>query len=210
MRTVVSIGSDQEGTLMEICNVLIVGIGGQGVILASNVLGEACIHAGIPVRSAETHGMAQRGGSVDCHVRIGSRFGPLIPKGGADILISFELLEALRFRHFLRRDGVMILNDLMVVPTSVFVQGLEVPQREAVISRLEGEKYMLIPASKLAEEAGSALTQNIVMIGAASPYLPIPEESLLEGVKQTVPAKTREMNTRAFHLGRTVAEEKAK
>lgn len=194
---------------MEICNVLIVGIGGQGVILASNVLGEACIHAGIPVRSAETHGMAQRGGSVDCHVRIGSRFGPLIPKGGADLLVSFELLEGLRYRHFLKRDGVMILNDLMVVPTSVFVQGLEVPQREGVLSRLGGEKHMLVPASRLAEEAGSVLTQNIVMIGAASPYLPIPEASLLEGVKQTVPPKTLEMNIRAFHLGRAAVAEKA-
>lgn len=187
---------------METCNVLIAGMGGQGVILASNVIGEACVHAGIPVRSAETHGMAQRGGSVDCHVRIGSRFGPLIPKGGADLIIAFELLEALRYRHFLRKGGTMVVNDLMIVPTSVFVQGLEAPRREDVLERLKGERHVCIPASVLAEEAGSVLTQNIVMVGAASPYMPLPEESLFEGVRRTVPPKTLEMNLRAFRLGR--------
>ena len=114
-------------------DIMIVGIGGQGTILASNILGEACLIEGRSVRGAETHGMAQRGGSVESHVRIDGKFGPLIAPGTADLLIGFDLLEGLRYSHFLKPEGKMVLSRRMVIPTSVFVQGLTIPSAEDII-----------------------------------------------------------------------------
>ena len=188
-------------------NVLIVGIGGQGVILSSNVLGEACIVEERSVRCSETHGMAQRGGSVESHVRIDGQFSPLIPPGQADMLLSFELLEALRYRHYLKPGGVLLVNDLLLIPTSVYVQKLPLPEREAILARLGEVHPGVIDARGLAEEAGSPLTQNIVMVGAASRHLPLASESLLEGVRRWVPPRTLSINQQAFELGRRAAGE---
>ncbi len=182
-------------------NVLIVGIGGQGVILASNVLGEACIAEGVPVRCSETHGMAQRGGSVESHVRIGGRYSPLIPPGKAEVILAFELLEALRYRHYLREGGTILCNDHLIIPTSVYVQQLPLPTREEIVDRLKGFSY-IIDARKLALEAGSPLTLNMVMVGAASSYLPLQRASLEAGLRAWVPPKTIEMNLKAFEAGR--------
>src|SRR5512136_1813994 len=102
-------------------DIMIVGIGGQGTILASNILGEACLIEGRTVRGAETHGMAQRGGSVESHIRIDGKYGPLIAPGTADILIGFDMLEGLRYSHFLKEEGRLVLNRRMVIPTSVFI-----------------------------------------------------------------------------------------
>ncbi|MDD1670000.1 MAG: 2-oxoacid:acceptor oxidoreductase family protein, partial [Methanomicrobiales archaeon] len=115
-------------------DLLIVGVGGQGVILAASVIGEACLIVGREVKAAETHGMAQRGGSVECHVRIDGRYGPLIPPGGADLLVAFELIEALRYRHFLKPGGTLIANRLVQVPTSVYMQKLDVPTEEKILA----------------------------------------------------------------------------
>ena len=101
-------------------DILIVGIGGQGTILASNILGEACLLENRHIKGAETHGMAQRGGSVESHIRIGGEFGPLITPGQADLLISFDLLEALRYSHYLKKGGKMVVNSHLVLPTSVY------------------------------------------------------------------------------------------
>ena len=191
--------------MKETCDVLIVGVGGQGVILASNVLGEACLAEGRPVKAAETHGMAQRGGSVECHVRIGGTLGPLIPPGGADLILAFDLLEALRYRHFLSRDGAMVVNRHMVVPTSAFMQGLPVPTVEEALEMLQDLQLCPLDADAKALEAGSPLTQNIVMVGAASLRIPLSAESLTAAVKRSVPTKTIEMNLRAFQLGRDAA-----
>lgn len=188
--------------MKESFDVLIVGIGGQGVILTSNVLGEGCLIEGRSVRAAETHGMAQRGGSVECHVRIDGQFGPLIPAGTADLMIAFDLLEALRYRHFLAPGGKMILNDHIVVPTSVYTRKLEIPTRESVLEALSGSDLTAIDAGGIAEEAGNVLARNIVMIGAASSLIPLKEESLLGAVRRNVPQKTVEINIRAFKLGR--------
>lgn len=186
-------------------NVLIVGIGGQGIILASNVLGEACIVEGVPVRCSETHGMAQRGGTVESHVRINSVYSPLIPPGYADLILAFELLEALRYCHYLKKDGKILVNDHLIVPTSVYVQKLAVPIREEIIERLERVTVRIIDARKLALEAGSPLTLNMVMVGAASPFLPLHRASLEEGVRRWVPPKTIEMNMKAFERGKEAA-----
>lgn len=183
-------------------DVLIVGIGGQGTILASNILGEACLIEGRHVKGAETHGMAQRGGSVESHIRIGGEHGPLIPPGQADLLVSFDLLEALRYSHYLKKDGVLVTNQRMVLPTSVFTQKLALPKDEEIIATLKKYNLRLLDADTLAADAGSPLSQNVVMLGAASSAMPLKPESLLEAVKRLVPKKTIEINVKAFESGR--------
>jgi indolepyruvate ferredoxin oxidoreductase beta subunit len=186
-------------------DLLIAGVGGQGVILASNVIGEACIIEGREVKAAETHGMAQRGGSVECHVRIDGRYGPLIPPGKADLLMAFELIEALRYRHYLKAEGKLVANRLIQVPISVFMQKLETPTEEKILARLADLDPCLLDADEIAVEAGSPLTQNMVMVGAGSPHLPLAVESLEEAIRRSVPEKTIDMNLRAFRLGRGAA-----
>jgi indolepyruvate ferredoxin oxidoreductase beta subunit len=186
-------------------DILIVGIGGQGTILASNILGEACLREGRSVKGAETHGMAQRGGSVESHIRIDGQFGPLIAPGQADLLLSFDLLEALRYSHYLREGGAMVVNRHLVLPTSVYMQNLEAPTEETIISELSRFRLCLLDADQIAQEAGSPLSQNVVMLGAASHSMPLKPESLLSAVKSLVPKKTIEINTRAFELGRQAA-----
>ena len=183
-------------------DILIVGIGGQGTILASNILGEACLIENRHVKGAETHGMAQRGGSVESHIRIGGEHGPLIPPGQADLLISFDLLEALRYSHYLKKDGVLVTSQRMVLPTSVFTQNLALPKEEEIIATLKPYNLRLLDADRLATEAGSPLSQNVVMLGAAASVMPLKPESLLEAVKRLVPKKTIEINVRAFEAGR--------
>ncbi|HMA04378.1 MAG TPA: indolepyruvate oxidoreductase subunit beta [Methanomicrobiales archaeon] len=188
-------------------DLLIVGTGGQGVILASNVIGEACMIEGRGVKAAETHGMAQRGGSVECHIRIDGQFGPLIPPGGADLLMAFELLEALRYRHYLKPGGALVANRLVQVPTSVYMQKLEVPTEEKILGRIADLGPCVLDADKKAVEAGSPLTQNMVMVGAGSLRIPLKQESLEEAIRRSVPPKTVDMNLRAFRLGREAAGE---
>jgi len=183
-------------------DILIVGIGGQGTILASNILGEACLIEGRHVKGAETHGMAQRGGSVESHIRIDGLYGPLIPPGQGDLLISFDLLEALRYSHFLKNEGKMVVNRHLVLPTSVFTQKLPVPTQDEIIEALKKHSLCLLDADKMAEEAGSPLSQNVVMLGAASPSIPISPESLINAVKRLVPKKTVDINVKAFEMGR--------
>lgn len=183
-------------------DILIVGIGGQGTILASNILGEACIIEHRQIRGAETHGMAQRGGSVESHIRIDGQFGPLIAPGQADLLISFDLLEALRYSHYLKKDGKIVVNSHLVFPTSVFTQKLNAPLDDEIIAALKKHPLCLLDADRLAAEAGSPLAANVVMLGAAAGTMPLKPASLLEAVKRLVPKKTVEINVRAFESGR--------
>jgi indolepyruvate ferredoxin oxidoreductase beta subunit len=184
-------------------DILIVGIGGQGTILASNILGEACLIEGRHIKGAETHGMAQRGGSVESHIRIDGMFGPLIPPGQADLLISFDLLEALRYSHFLKSGGTAVVSRNLVLPTSVFTQKLTPPNEEEIVAALKKRGGLcLVDADRIATEAGSPLSQNVVMLGAASQWMPLKPESLLEAVKRLVPKKTIEINAKAFAMGR--------
>lgn len=190
--------------MKESFDIIIAGIGGQGTILASNIIGEACIIEERTIRGAETHGMAQRGGSVECQVRIDGKHGPLIAPGQADLLIAFDLLEALRYSHFLREGGVAVVNDHLVPPTSVFLQNLPMPTAAEIPGMLSarGIRVTLIDAAAIATEAGSVLTQNVVILGAASHHLPLAVESLAQAVERSVPAKTVAINRKAFLLGR--------
>jgi len=185
---------------------LIVGIGGQGTVLASNIMGDACVIEGRHIRGAETHGMSQRGGSVETHIRIDGKFGSLITPGTADLIISFDLLEALRYRHFLKSDGTIIVNREMVVPTSVFSNKLPIPKKEDIENELKSgnAKVILVDALDIATKAGSPLSTNIVLLGVASHILPLAASSMLEAVRRNVPPKTIEINEKAFNLGKEV------
>jgi Pyruvate:ferredoxin oxidoreductase and related 2-oxoacid:ferredoxin oxidoreductases, gamma subunit len=182
-------------------DVMIVGIGGQGTILTSNILGRACVLEGIPVRGAETHGMAQRGGSVESQIRIGQQFGPLISPGNADLLLSFDLIETVRAAHWLKPDGSIFTSRDFVVPTSVFMQDYPAPTENMLLEMLGDKTYSIIDTRRIAEEAGNILTQNIVLLGAASPALPLKKESLQDAIKKTVPPKTVDLNLKAFYMG---------
>ncbi|AKB16412.1 indolepyruvate ferredoxin oxidoreductase beta subunit [Methanosarcina thermophila] len=189
-------------------DLLITGVGGQGAILASDIIGKAAVTAGLSIRAAETHGMAQRGGSVVNHIRIGQAYGSMIPKKGADIMLALEPMEAVRYLDFLKDGGVIIVNTQPVVPVTVTSGQAKYPEVSDILNSLS-EKYIVkaFNADELAFEAGSRLSMNVVMVGAVSGYLPIPKETLLESIKALVPQKTIEVNLRAFEAGRQKVEE---
>lgn len=176
------------------CDVIIVGVGGQGILLTSNVIAQAALDSGFDVKKSETHGMAQRGGSVVTHVRIGKEVhGALIPKGGADILIAAEPVEALRYMDYLSPEGKAIVNS-----RPIKVPGY--PAEDAVLAELKEQGALVIDAADLAVKAGHVLTQNIVLVGAASRHLPVNEEALKGAVRSIVSKKVEE-NLKAFELG---------
>ncbi|MFI5383256.1 MAG: indolepyruvate oxidoreductase subunit beta [Methanosarcina thermophila] len=189
-------------------DLLITGVGGQGAILASDIIGKAAVTAGLSIRAAETHGMAQRGGSVVNHIRIGQAYGSMIPKKGTDIMLALEPMEAVRYLDFLKDGGVIIVNTQPVVPVTVTSGQAKYPEVSDILNSLS-EKYIVkaFNADELAFEAGSRLSMNVVMVGAVSGYLPIPKETLLESIKALVPQKTIEVNLRAFEAGRQKVEE---
>jgi indolepyruvate ferredoxin oxidoreductase, beta subunit len=189
-------------------DLLITGVGGQGAILASDIIGKAAVTAGIPIRAAETHGMAQRGGSVVNHIRVGNDYGSMIPKKGADLLLALEPMEAVRYLDFLKDGGVVIVNTQPIIPVTVTSGLTKYPEVPDILEFLS-EKYIVkaFNADELAYKAGSRLAMNVVMVGAVSGYLPIPKEIILESVKALVPQKTIEVNLRAFDAGRQKVEE---
>jgi indolepyruvate ferredoxin oxidoreductase beta subunit len=186
------------------CDLVVVGVGGQGVILISNVMGKAALKAGYPIRAAETHGMAQRGGSVISHIRLGCEFGPLVPPGGADILLALEPAEALRYGHYLSRDGGALVNTRQVLPTTVTTGLSTYPPLEEILEPLRRicRNVKTLDATKLAATAGTSQAMNIVMLGALSKYIPLQEELLIESLSESIPAKFLEVNKRAFELGK--------
>lgn len=189
-------------------DLLITGVGGQGAILASDIIGKAAVAAGLPIRAAETHGMAQRGGSVVNHIRVGKDYGSMIPKKGADLLLALEPMEAVRYLDFLKDGGIILVNTQPVIPVAVTSGLAKYPDVSDIVDVLS-EKYIVkaFNADELAFEAGNRLAMNVVMVGAVSSYLPIPKETLLDSVKALVPQKTIEINLRAFEAGRQKVEE---
>ncbi len=189
---------------MDKFDLLIVGVGGQGVILASDIIGKAAVKEGLPVRSAETHGMAQRGGAVENHVRIGCRHGSLIPAGGADCLMSMEPLEALRFAKFINPKGVAVINTEKIVPVTVNLGKVAYPELDVVLDTMKGlcSEVKMENYTELAKKAGAVQALNVVMIGAVSRYLPVKPETLKEVIARSVPPTTVAVNLKAFDLGR--------
>jgi indolepyruvate ferredoxin oxidoreductase beta subunit len=185
---------------------VLVGVGGQGTLLASNILAEVGLAAGFDVKKSEVHGMAQRGGSVASHVRWHPEkvFSPLVGLGEADILLSFEKVEALRFAEFLRRGGTAVVNDMAIVPITVSSGSATYPGDEAltkVFAALDAE-LLMVPGERLAQEAGNVKAANVVLLGAVSKLLPLPEETWWECLAQRIPKKFLELNRVAFASGR--------
>jgi indolepyruvate ferredoxin oxidoreductase beta subunit len=186
------------------CDVVIVGVGGQGVILISDILGRAAVKEGMPVRGAETHGMAQRGGSVINHTRLGCRLSPMVPPGGADVLLALEPAEALRFAYFLKEKGVALVNTRPVLPVTVTTGRAQYPPLDRILSPLRDRfgEVKAFDATALAEKTGTAQAMNVVMLGALSRYIPLREELLLDALTQVVPKKHLEANRHAFAVGK--------
>lgn len=190
------------------CDIVIVGVGGQGVILISDVIGRAGVMAGKPVRGAETHGMAQRGGSVINHTRIGCRFSPLVASGAADVLVALEPAEALRFAYFLSPQGVALVNTRPVLPVTVTTGVARYPHLDEMLAPLEGlcRTVKAIDATALAKKAGTAQAMNVVMLGALARYIPLPEDLIQAALCDVVPPQYLEANKKAFSLGKAEVE----
>ena len=190
------------------CDLVIAGVGGQGVLLISDVIGRATVLAGKPVCGAETHGMAQRGGSVINHTRIGCRYSPLVAAGSADLLVALEPVEGLRFSHFLSREGVALVNTRPVLPVTVTLGQAAYPPLEKLIELL-GQRcsnVIAMDASLLAEKAGTSQAMNMVMLGTLSRYIPLPEELILQALYNVLPPRFLDANERAFALGKAEVE----
>jgi indolepyruvate ferredoxin oxidoreductase beta subunit len=190
------------------CDVVVVGVGGQGVILISEIIGRAAMLAGLSVRGVETHGMAQRGGSVINHIRVGCDYSAMISPGSADVLLAMEPAEALRYAHYLSPEGVALVNTRQVLPVTVTTGQATYPPLEEILAPLREVSSEVWPmdATGLATEAGSPQATNVVMLGALSKHLPIEEAILLEALSETVPAKFLEINRKAFELGKIEVE----
>lgn len=184
-------------------NVMIVGVGGQGSLLASKLLGYLLLSEGYDVKVSEVHGMSQRGGSVVTYVRFGEKvFSPIIDKGEADYIISFEKLEAARYVEYLKPGGRIVVNTQEIDPMPVVTGKVEYPSD--IIDRIEklGVNVDAMDCLSLANEAGSAKAVNIVLMGRLSKYFDIPVEKWMDAIENCVPPKFVEMNRKAFMLGR--------
>lgn len=185
-------------------NIVLTGVGGQGVITAANILGKAAIKAKVNVFVSEIHGMAQRGGTVNSAVRMGNVSGALVASGTADVILSTEPIEALRYIRFSNKNTKILTDVTPVIPFTVSVGSDEYPDIEKVFKELGSYgKLYKIDAVKIAKDAGALITKNIVMLGAlaAANILPFKSEILLETILENVPAKFRDINKKAFESG---------
>lgn len=197
-------------------NILLTGVGGQGLMSLAAVLGEACIEAEVQVVTQEQHGLAQRSGSISAHVRIGDVYSPMVPHGSADLIIAMEAMEALRYIEYLKPRGNIVMSSRLlhpVIETSGIVakrrENLQYVTLEQVLENLDQitGNIRVVDAKSLAEEAGNPRTENMVLLGAASNVdgFPLTEEHLLKAVEVNVPQRTIEANVKAFKLGRDSA-----
>jgi indolepyruvate ferredoxin oxidoreductase beta subunit len=182
-------------------NIMIVGVGGQVTLLTSRILGGITVAAGYDVKLSEVHGMAQRGGSVVTFVRYGEQVAePIVEEGQADILIAFERLEALRYAHFLKKDGAIVINDHRIDPITVVTGAASYPDN--IIENLEKEhRVYKVKAMEEAIALGNSKVFNIIVLGVAAKHMDFPKEAWLDIIEKTVPPKTVEINKKAFLLG---------
>ncbi|MBR2344133.1 MAG: indolepyruvate oxidoreductase subunit beta [Clostridia bacterium] len=182
-------------------NIMIVGVGGQGTLLTSRIIGKTALAAGLDVKISEVHGMAQRGGSVVTFVRYGSEvFEPVVEEGTADVLIAFERLEALRYAHYLKKGGTLIVNDTRIDPMTVVIGAAKYPENIIDTLRAEHTVYT-VDGGRIAAEIGNSRVLNSVVLGLAARHIGFTEEEWLAVLRDTVPQKTVEINTLAFLRG---------
>ncbi len=186
---------------METKNIMIAGVGGQGTLLTSRILGGLILEAGYDVKLSEVHGMAQRGGSVVTFVRYGDKvYEPIVEAGQADVLIAFERLEALRYAHFLKENGVLIINDQRIDPMPVVIGAAAYPSH--IVEDLSAKyKVLCVNAMEEARELGNIRTFNVIILGVAAQYMEFSKEDWLNAIEAAVPPKTVEINKKAFVKG---------
>ena len=184
-------------------NILVAGVGGQGVILASDIMCEVFMEAGYDVKKSEVHGMAMRGGVVTSHFRFGKKvYSPLIKQGEVDILFAFEQLEGLRWLNHLRAGGKVLMNDHKVNPPVVNLGEMEYPKSipETIQSKFKG--FYLVKGTEIALQMGDARAANVVLLGAMSKFFDVGEDLWLNAILRHLPAKVHELNKKAFATGR--------
>jgi indolepyruvate ferredoxin oxidoreductase, beta subunit len=187
-------------------NVLIVGVGGQGIILASDVLGRVAAAHGYDVKKNEIHGMAQRGGSVSSHVRFGKTvYSPIIRVGEADVLLSFEQIETLRYFPFLSEKGKVIVNDQKILPPAVFTGKQEYPPDVLTRIKEKVSDAVVVNGDEVAKKIGNPRVVNVIFLGVLSKYLDIPVEVWEKVLKESLKPKLVDINIKAFHEGRALA-----
>ena len=183
-------------------NVLLTGVGGQGVVLASYVLSQVAMSEGFDVKQSEVHGMAQRGGSVSSHFRFGDKvWSALVPMGAADLLMAFEALEALRYVRWLKPGGVLVYNAQRINPSPVSAGLATYPEDIDGLIRNAWPGAKCVNANELAAKAGTVKAANVAMLGAISPTLPFARDTWEEVIRKAVPPKTVDVNLQAFRLG---------
>lgn len=189
--------------MAKVTNVLLVGVGGQGTILATRVLAGVLVEEGFDVKMSEVHGMSQRGGSVVTFVRYGDKvYSPLVERGTADLILAFEKLEALRNLPYLKPEGTLVVNNLALLPAPVLLGKAEYPYNALDILKQKVKDLVVVDAAKLAEEkTGNVRTQNIVLLGALAKRMDIPPGTWEKVVSENVPPKTVEANLKAFWAG---------
>ena len=186
-------------------DIILGGVGGQGVLVASDILSNVALLAGFDVKKSEVHGMAQRGGSVVSHVRFGEKiYSPLVTKGEADFLLAFEKLESLRYLDYLHRDGTVLVNNQEITPMTVVTIGAQYPENVPEIVNKNGFHYLNIPGIQIAEELGNTRLLNTVMLGALSQHLDFQDDVWLQAIKDRLPERFFELNHQAFFKGKSI------
>lgn len=184
-------------------NILFSGVGGQGILLASELTAYAQLSAGFDVKKSEVHGMAQRGGSVEAHLRYGERvYSPLIDPGAADILVAFEILEAARYLPYLHKDSAVVVNTQKILPPAVAMGKMEYPADILGELTSRGINVVAIDAFAIAREVGEMKTVNVAMVGAMSNFLAVSPDVFIKVIDTKVKEQFREVNKKAFELGR--------
>ncbi len=188
---------------MDITNVLIVGVGGQGIILASEILSDVAMVVGMDVKKSEVHGMSQRGGVVTSHVRFGPEvFSPLIPNGSADVILAYESAEGLRWCHELKPDGTIIVNPQRLIPPIALTKEYDYPMDALEQIRSRNVNLIEVDVAGICEEIGNPRLGSTVLLGTLSTQLSIPESTWLEVIQRRVPKGTEELNVTAFQRGK--------
>ncbi len=188
---------------MKTTNIMIVGVGGQGTLLASKLLGRLLLTKGYDVKVSEVHGMSQRGGSVVTYVRYGEKvYSPVVDKGEADFIISFEMLEAARWVEYLKKGGTIVTNTQEINPMPVIIGAAEYPQNLADKIAEKGINIEAFDALSLAEEAGTSKAVNLVLLGRISKYFDFTDEEWMDAIEKSVPEKFLELNKKAFAMGK--------
>lgn len=195
-----------------VTNIVLVGVGGQGSVLAGQIIARVAMLAGLSVATSEVHGMAQRGGSVFSTVRYGSEaLSPAVPEGEADVLLAFEKLEALRYLNYLKVDGLALVNDQRIVPSVESLKLAPYPDDKTIEEALRRrtEHVLIVPGLEIAQELGNPALANTVMLGALSNFLDLPHAEWRQAITELVPSQTLELNLLAFAEGALWAKKAA-